>query len=102
MADEMNVVVEDLRAHASKVEGVVDQLNTAVDASQQVSMDNDAYGVLCRPFAWMIDLAEQNGVDALREAVTSMQRIAEDVRATAEDYQQVDDGGSELMSGVRP
>ncbi|MEV4728927.1 ESX-1 secretion-associated protein [Saccharopolyspora sp. NPDC049426] len=102
MPDEMNVAIENLRTHASKVDGVVDQLSTAVDVSQQVSLNNDAYGILCRPFAWMIDPVEQNGVDALREAVTSMRQIADDVRATAEDYQQVDDSNSALIRGVQP
>lgn len=102
MPDEMNVVIENLRTHASKVDGVVDQLGTAIDASQQVSLDNDAYGILCRPFAWMIDPVEQMGVEALRTAVTSMQQVADDVRASAEDYQQVDDHNSELIRGVQP
>ncbi|SFS44442.1 ESX-1 secretion-associated protein [Saccharopolyspora flava] len=102
MPDEMNVVIESLRTHASKVDGVVDQLSTAVDASQQVSLDNSAYGVLCQPFAMMIDFAEQKGVDAVREAVKSMQEIADDVRTTAEDYQEIDDRNSELIRGVQP
>ncbi|MDI2029064.1 ESX-1 secretion-associated protein [Saccharopolyspora sp. TS4A08] len=102
MSDEMSVVIENLRTHASKVDGVVDQLSTAVDASQQVSLDNSAYGVLCQPFAQMIDIAEQQGVDAVREAVKSMQQIADDVRTTAEDYQEIDDRNSEMIRGVQP
>jgi uncharacterized protein YukE len=100
MADEMNVVIENLRSHASKVDGVVDQLNLAVDASQQVSLDNDAYGILCRPFAWMIDPVEQNGIDALKKAVEAMQDVAENVRGAAEDYQAADDAGSSAIGGV--
>lgn len=42
------------------------------------------------------------GVEALRTAVTSMQEIADNVRASAEDYQQVDDHNSELIRGVQP
>lgn len=102
MPDEMNVVIESLRTHASKVDGVADRLDTAVAASQQVSLDNDAYGILCRPFAWMLDPVEEMGVEALRNAVKSMQQVADDVRATAEDYQQVDDRNSELIRGARP
>ncbi|WP_188986630.1 type VII secretion target, partial [Saccharopolyspora thermophila] len=77
MAGEMNVVIENLRSHASKVDGVVDQLNTAVDAAQHVSLDNDAYGILCRPFAWMLDPVEQHGIETLRTAVQAMREVAD-------------------------
>ncbi|WP_433870309.1 ESX-1 secretion-associated protein [Saccharopolyspora sp. CA-218241] len=100
MADEMNVVVENLRAHASAVDGVVDQLGTAVDASQQVSLDNDAYGILCRPFAWMIDPVEQQGVEALKKAVEAMRETADNIRATAEDYESVDEDNSDGFEGI--
>lgn len=101
MSSEMNVVVENLRAHVSKVDGVVDQLNTAVDASQQVSLNNDAYGILCQPFALMLDQVEQRGVDALKTAVESMTDTADNIRGAAEDYQSVDDGNSDLLGGVQ-
>nr|WP_218888701.1 ESX-1 secretion-associated protein [Saccharopolyspora hordei] len=96
----MNVVIENLRTHASKVEGVVDQLNVAVDASRQVTLDNEAYGILCQPFAMMIDMVEQNGVQALQKAVEAMQQVAQEVRAAAEDYQAVDDENRDLIGGI--
>jgi methyl-accepting chemotaxis protein len=101
MSDEMNVVVENLRAHVSKVDGVVDRLNTAVDASQQVSLGNDAYGILCQPFAMMLDPVEQHGVDTLKQAVESMTETADNVRGAAEHYQSVDDGNRDVLGGVR-
>ncbi|MFC7341692.1 ESX-1 secretion-associated protein [Saccharopolyspora griseoalba] len=100
MPDEMKIVTERLRAHASKVDGVVDELRTAVDASQQVSLNNDAYGIICRPFAWMLDPVESNGVQTLRSAVESMSELVENVRATAEDYQSTDDRNRDLIRGV--
>jgi hypothetical protein len=101
MSEQMNVVIESLRAHASKVDGVVDQLNTAVDASQQVSLNNDAYGILCRPFAWKVDEVEQRGVDTIKQAVEVMRETADNLRATAEDYQSVDDGNSDMFGGIK-
>ncbi|MER7012396.1 ESX-1 secretion-associated protein [Saccharopolyspora sp. NPDC000359] len=100
MPDEMNVVIENLRTHASKVDTVVDQLNVAVDASQQVKLDNGAYGVLCQPFAALIDMVEQKGVDALTKAVEAMEQVAEEVRGAAEDYQSVDDDNRDLIGGI--
>ncbi|MER7077720.1 Excreted virulence factor EspC, type VII ESX diderm [Saccharopolyspora kobensis] len=100
MPDEMNVVIENLRSHASKVDGVVDQLNVAVDASQQVSLNNDAYGILCRPFAWMIDPVEQYGIETLQKSVEAMQEVADNVRGAAEDYQSVDDDNSDAIGSI--
>ncbi|MEV0703041.1 ESX-1 secretion-associated protein [Saccharopolyspora sp. NPDC050389] len=101
MADEMNVVIENLRTHASKVDGVVDQLTTAVDASQQVTMNNDAYGILCQPFALMLQPVEQYGVETLQKAVEAMQDTAENVRGAAEDYQSTDDDNSSMFRGMQ-
>ncbi|MGP4015299.1 type VII secretion target [Saccharopolyspora sp. 5N708] len=85
---------------ASKVDGVVDRLDVAVRASQQVSLNNDAYGILCRPFAWMIDPVEQHGVETLRKAVEAMWEVADNVRGVAEDYQSVDDDNSSMVGGI--
>ncbi|MBB5153081.1 ESX-1 secretion-associated protein [Saccharopolyspora phatthalungensis] len=101
MADQMNVVTENLRAHSSKVDGVVDRLNTALDASQQVTMDDSAYGILCQPFAMMLQPVEQNGVQALQKAVSAMEGIAENVRGAAEDYQSMDDDNSSMFRGMQ-
>jgi hypothetical protein len=101
MPDEMNVVIENLRSHGGKVDGVVDQLTTAVDASQEVSLSNDAYGILCQPFALMLQPIEERGVETLQKAVEAMRETADNVRASAEDYQATDDGNIDLFKGVR-
>lgn len=101
MPEQMNVVIESLRAHASKVDGVADELDGAVRTSEQVSMDNDAYGILCRPFAWMVDQAEQQGIDTIKEAAKVIRDTAEEVRAAAEDYQSADDGNRDMFGGMQ-
>jgi hypothetical protein len=66
-----------------------------------VSLNNDAYGILCRPFAWMLDPVEQQGIDTLKKAVEAMQETADNVRGAAEDYQSVDDGNSDMFGGIQ-
>lgn len=100
MAEEMNVVIESLRSHASKVDGVVDQLNTAVDAAHEMTLADDAYGILCSPFALMLQPLQQNGLTTLQTAVASMQEAADGVRGAAEDYQARDDANSDLIGGI--
>lgn len=101
MSEQMNVVIESLRAHASKVDGVADELDGAAGASERVSMDNDAYGILCRPFAWMVDQVEQHGIDTIKEAAKAIRDTAEEVRAAAEDYQSADDGNRDMFGGMQ-
>ncbi|WP_019853099.1 ESX-1 secretion-associated protein [Actinopolyspora mortivallis] len=101
MSEQVHVTPEELRAHASTVDEVVDRLNTAVDASQQVSLDNDAYGILCRPFAWMLDPVEQHGIDTLKKAVEGMRETAENLRDAAGTYESVDKDNSDMLGEIR-
>jgi len=101
MSEKMNVVIENLRAHASKVDGVAEKLGSAADATRQVSLNNDAYGVLCQPFAWMIDQVEQHGTEAIRHASEAVRDSAHEVRATAEDYQATDDANRSMFGGMQ-
>ncbi|HKS45005.1 MAG TPA: type VII secretion target [Amycolatopsis sp.] len=85
-------VGSDLEAHASQLDGLTDQLNQAVDAARQVSMPTDAYGILCQPFRVLLDPVEQYGINALQDAVTAMESVADKVRKTAQAYQDNDSG----------
>ncbi len=90
MADGYQVVVDALVGHATSLGRVQDQLNTALDAAQQVSMPRDAYGVICQFFPPMIDPIEASGVNALSTSVQTMQDTITAVNATARDYDTVE------------
>jgi uncharacterized protein YukE len=97
MPDQVRIAPDDLHTHASKVDGVADRIGTAVEAAQQVTLDNDAYGILCRPFAWMLDPVEKQGVEALKRAAEAMRETAENVRTAADEYRTVDEGNSDAF-----
>lgn len=101
MPDEMNVVIENLRAHASRVDGVVDGLNVAVDASQEVTLSSEAYGILCQPFALMLLPVQAYGVQALQKAVEAVTDTAENVRTTASNYESVDNENAGQIGGIQ-
>jgi hypothetical protein len=84
--DGYGVVNDDLTAHASHLDAVVDQLNQAVDAAQTVSMSTDAYGLLCQFLPPAINPVTTEGLDALRAAVEGVQVTAENVRSTVNRY----------------
>ena len=86
MAGGYQVITEALVGHATNLGRVHDQLATALDAAQQVSMPRDAYGVICQFFPPMIDPIEQGGVDALAASVQSATDTIGAVNQTARDY----------------
>jgi hypothetical protein len=80
------VLADELTTHAGKVDGFTDRLRTAVDAAHQVTMNNEAFGVICQPFAAMLQPFEERGVEALRQGVEAMTDTAGKVRNTMTTY----------------
>ncbi|WP_216209338.1 type VII secretion target [Amycolatopsis aidingensis] len=80
------VLSDELDTHAGKVDGFAERMDTAVSAAQQVTMDNSAYGVICQPFALLLDPFEQMGVQALRKAAESISEMAGKVRDASATY----------------
>lgn len=80
------VLTEELDTHAGKVDGFAERMRTAVDAARQVTMDNSAYGVICQPFALLLQPFEEMGVRALEQAAESITETAGKVREAAAAY----------------
>ncbi|KAA9165622.1 ESX-1 secretion-associated protein [Amycolatopsis acidicola] len=85
------VVPDELRTHASHLDGLVDRLNTAVDAAKTVTMDNEAYGLICSFLPPIINATcQQDATDALNAAVEGMTTTADNVRTAASGYDEQD------------
>ena len=89
------VVSEELTAHASHLDGLVDRLDTAISAAQEVSMSDEAYGLLCSFLPPIVNPMEEEGMNALKAASEGVSTTADNVRTTAKNYQETDDGNSE-------
>ncbi|MFI9811372.1 type VII secretion target [Saccharothrix variisporea] len=96
------VVPGEVREHAEQVQGQGDLLAQALDAARQVSMPSDAYGVLCQPFAMMLDPLEKWGVDTLSQAVEALASMSESLKATAEVYEQADKDNADRFGRLGP
>ena len=94
------VVSEDLSAHASHLDGLVDRLKTAVSAAETASMSDDSFGLLCAFLPSMINPVEEQGLDALRAAVEGVSATADNVRGVARDYSEVDTDGSDRFGRI--
>jgi len=90
--DGFEVLGGELSSHAGKVDGLTDRMRTAVDAANTVTMDNSAYGVVCQPFALLLQPFEELGVRTLRESAEALADTARKVRDTVRDYDTTESG----------
>ena len=68
---------EVLRKHGGTVHGLTDRLQGALDAARLVSMPADAYGILCQPFARLLNPLEDAGLDVLDGGVEGIPSYGE-------------------------
>jgi hypothetical protein len=100
MPDEFEVLTDELTAHAGKVDGLTDRMRTAVDAANTVTMNNDAYGVVCQPFALLLQPFEEWGVRTLRQAADTIADSAKKVRDTTQSYTTTDSAQRVTFTGI--
>jgi hypothetical protein len=100
MPDGYDVLTEELRTHAGKVDGFVDRLRTAADAANQVTMNNDAFGVLCQPFAMLLQPFEEMGSNAVSQAVQTVTDTAGKLRDTAGSYDTTDTAEAQTFTTI--
>ncbi|SDW33010.1 Excreted virulence factor EspC, type VII ESX diderm, partial [Saccharopolyspora shandongensis] len=92
------VVAEELTAHASHLDGLTDRLDTAISAAETVSMSDEAYGILCSFLPPIVNPMEKEGLDALNAAKEGVSTTADNVRATAKQYEETDQASADSFS----
>jgi hypothetical protein len=100
MAGGYDVLVDELDAHARKVDGFAERLRAAADAARQVTMNDDAYGVICQPFAAMLQPFEELGVNALTKGVEAIADTAQRMRETAKSYGEQESSEAARFGGL--
>jgi Excreted virulence factor EspC, type VII ESX diderm len=98
--DGYEVLTGELEAHAGKVDSLSERLGTAADAANQVTMNDSAYGVVCQPFAMLLQPFEELGVRTLRQGVEAMADTARKVRDTATSYTGTDTAEAAGYRGI--
>ncbi|QUH03521.1 ESX-1 secretion-associated protein [Saccharopolyspora erythraea] len=88
------VTAEELTAHGSHLDGLTDRLKTAISAAETVSMSDEAYGLLCSFLPPIVNPMEQKGMDALKAASEGVSATADNIRSTAKQYLDTDDGNA--------
>ncbi|MFJ8912181.1 type VII secretion target [Amycolatopsis sp. NPDC102389] len=85
MTASFEVDPDDLTAHASHLEGLVDRLNTA-HAATGSAMSSDAYGLLCAFLPPIVNPAGERAAETIKAAVEGIQSTADNVRTAAKSY----------------
>ncbi|MBP2337431.1 hypothetical protein JOF41_003609 [Saccharothrix coeruleofusca] len=94
------VLTGEIGALAGRVEGLAERLRTAADAARTVAMNDSAYGVVCQPFAMLLQPFEDMGVQALTKAAQTVSDNAANLRATSRDYDTQETGESARFHGI--
>jgi hypothetical protein len=82
---------DDLVAHASHVDSLVDRLNTAVSASDS-AMSDHAYGLLCAFLPPIIRPTGEQAQDTLKASIEGVKGLSDNVRTAAQSYRDGEEG----------
>lgn len=100
MGDGFTVDSEQLTAQASTVDGFAARADTATDAGRHVTSLDDAYGLLCRPFADLLKEPQQRGVDTLAATSENLHQLVTDLQDTAKTYREAEDKIDAVMQAL--
>ncbi|ACU38077.1 type VII secretion target [Actinosynnema mirum] len=92
MGDGFGVHTGEMREHAGRLEGVVDQIDVAKDAATQATISGTtAYGILCSPLLLpLMGSVEAMGHTAISTARTVVNATAEGIVGMADTYDAVE------------
>ncbi|MEU4804983.1 type VII secretion target [Actinosynnema sp. NPDC023587] len=90
MSDGFTVDSEELATHATTVDGFAGRADTATDAGSHVAGLDDAYGLLCRPFASLLKEPQQRGVDTLGDTASLLHDMVGGLDDCAKTYQEAE------------
>ena len=101
MSDHIEVVTDDLRAHAANIDALRERFAAVLDAIGTVSQDNEAYGIICQflPPVLADRQAEQKELTSM--AQENLELLADALRTTAEDYEAADEAGAQEQRSLQ-
>ncbi|WP_344865109.1 type VII secretion target [Amycolatopsis ultiminotia] len=91
---QFGVEADELVAHASHLDGLVDRLHNAVQAADY-ALSDDAYGLLCAFLPPIVNPTGEKAKDSITSAAEGVQATADNVRTAAKSYQEGDEAEAE-------
>ncbi|GIM97145.1 hypothetical protein [Paractinoplanes toevensis] len=90
MGDFFHVDQTQLHRHAARVQAVRDQLGAIKGASQAITQDDAAYGLLCGWIAGILAGRHRDAEELFTLVDENLQAAADAITATANDYEAAD------------
>lgn len=97
MGDGFAVSAEQIRAHASKVEQIQARFDAVKSASAHIQQDDQAYGLLCGWIAGVLESRHARQNELSDFVAENLSLAAESLRATADDYESLDQEHADLI-----
>jgi uncharacterized protein YukE len=91
-----------LDTHAATLDQIADEVSQGRSAAASIAIGRDAYGILCQLIPTLLEPIQEATITALQEATDSLQRSADDLRATASDYNGSDRRTADDFNGRSP
>ena len=88
---------DELTTHAGRLDELTDRLSTTLSAANTVTMDNQAYGLLCAFLPPIVSPVQQKGMDAIRAASEGVTTTAGNVREAADAYRETEHSNTEPL-----
>ncbi|MFS8104354.1 hypothetical protein LFM09_45335 [Lentzea alba] len=87
---QFNIDLDELRTHAANVDRLTERLRKATETCDPGSLTTEAFGVFCGFLAQFILEKAGLGQDALGKAAGSLMDMADGLKETVQQYEQVD------------
>jgi Excreted virulence factor EspC, type VII ESX diderm len=97
VGDGFHVDIEQLRAHARNVDAIRARFGAVKSASAHIAQDDQAYGVLCGWIASVLEGRHAKQDELIAYVEESLELVAAELGFTADDYEAVDGGASDLI-----
>jgi excreted virulence factor EspC (type VII ESX diderm) len=100
MSDGFNVDIEQLRAHAGKVDAIQARFGAVKAASAHIAQDDQAYGLLCGWISGVLEGRHTRTDELIAYVAENLELVAAALRTTADDYKAVEDTNADLMRSI--
>jgi len=97
--DEVQFSADAANRHATSVDGVADAMRHARSAVHEVTMDSQAYGVLCQFLPGMLSPLFTLASTVLSTSATALGETAAALRTTATEMESTDTSSAERVRG---
>lgn len=100
MADGYTVKSDELRQHATNLDGLKARFDAVKSASTHITQDDQAYGLLCGWISGVLEGRHQEQDSLLDFAANNLDLAARELRDSADDYDEMDAAASDKMKTI--